>query len=37
MDVATHGVAVIQSMMRFVRKTAPNPRIVDLNDVINRP
>ena len=35
MDAATHGVAVIQSMMHFVRKTAPNPRIVDLNDVIN--
>jgi signal transduction histidine kinase len=35
MDAATHGVAVIQSMMHFVRKTAPNPRIVDLNDAIN--
>ena len=35
MDAATHGVAVIQSMMHFVRKTAPNPKIVDLNDVIN--
>ena len=35
MDAATHGVAVIQSMMHFVRKTPPNPRIVDLNDVIN--
>ena len=36
MDVATHGVAVIQSMMHFVRKTAPNPRIVHFPvDVIN--
>ena len=35
MDAATRGVAVIQSMMHFVRKKPLNPQIVDLNDVID--